>query len=84
MTGREEYFRDANAEEDERDQGGNRLFQTVSGVPSGKPFQPKKGEDESDKDCKNRSKGHSKCPSRRNRPDEEQFSMFDLMGGMAG
>ena len=78
----EEYFRDANAEEDEIKE---------------EPFVPKPYPGASVKSKRQPKKEKTKAetktakpeqviqmPQTEKSPDEEQFSMFDLMGGMAG
>ena len=78
----EEYFRDANAEEDE--------IKEEPFVPKPYPGAPVKSKRQPKKE---KTKAETKTakpeqviqmPQPEKSPDEEQFSMFDLMGGMAG
>ena len=78
----EEYFRDANAEEDE--------IKAEPFVPKPYPGAPVKSKRQPKKE---KTKAETKTakpeqviqmPQPEKSPDEEQFSMFDLMGGMAG
>ena len=78
----EEYFRDANAEEDE--------IKEEPFVPKPYPGAPVKSKRQPKKE---KAKAETKTakpeqviqmPQPEKSPDEEQFSMFDLMGGMAG
>ena len=78
----EEYFRDANAEEDE--------IREEPFVPKPYPGAPVKSKRQPKKE---KTKAETKTakpaqviqmPQPEKSPDEEQFSMFDLMGGMAG
>ena len=78
----EEYFRNANAEEDE--------IKEEPFVPKPYPGAPVKSKRQPKKE---KTKAETKTakpeqviqmPQPEKSPDEEQFSMFDLMGGMAG
>ena len=78
----EEYFRDANAEEDE--------IKEEPFVPKPYPGAPVKSKRQPKKE---KTKAETKTakpeqviqmPQPEKSPDEKQFSMFDLMGGMAG
>lgn len=62
----------------------NRLFQNpYPGAQSNPSVSPKKGEDKAEiKTAK--PEQVIQMPQPEKSPDEEQFSMFDLMGGMAG
>ena len=78
----EEYFRDANAEEDEIKEEPF-VPKPYPGAPVKSKRQPKK---EKTKAGTKTAKPEQviQMPQPEKSPDEEQFSMFDLMGGMAG